>query len=97
MPTTSIERCPSSHEPSAANLATFGVEGAAPILNPPEAAILALAAIQPRPWFLNQTLAIRRVMTVSIPIDHRLVDGELGGKVLRHVTMLLEEPALAIL
>lgn len=79
------------------NVGTFGVEGATPILNPPEAAILALGAIQQRPWGVDGSVALRDVMTLSISIDHRLVDGELGAKVLRHVSRLLTNPGLALL
>jgi 2-oxoisovalerate dehydrogenase E2 component (dihydrolipoyl transacylase) len=79
------------------NVGTFGVEGATPILNPPEAAILALGAIQQRPWGLDGSVVLRDVMTLSISIDHRLVDGELGAKVLRHVSRLLTNPGLALL
>jgi 2-oxoisovalerate dehydrogenase E2 component (dihydrolipoyl transacylase) len=79
------------------NVGTFGVEGATPILNPPEAAILALGAIQQRPWGVDGAVALRDVMTLSISIDHRLVDGELGAKVLRHVSRVLTNPGLALL
>jgi pyruvate dehydrogenase E2 component (dihydrolipoamide acetyltransferase) len=79
------------------NVGTFGVEGATPILNPPEAAILALGAIQQRPWGVDGSVTLRDVMTLSISIDHRLVDGELGAQVLRHVSRLLTNPGLALL
>lgn len=79
------------------NVGTFGVEGATPILNPPEAAILAIGAITPKPWVVNGAIEVREAMTLSISIDHRLVDGELGASVLRHVAGLLEDPARALL
>jgi 2-oxoisovalerate dehydrogenase E2 component (dihydrolipoyl transacylase) len=79
------------------NVGTFGVEGATPILNPPEAAILALGSIRPRPWVVDGAVAVRDVMTLSISIDHRLVDGELGANVLNHVASVLNDPALALL
>ncbi len=79
------------------NVGSFGVDGATPILNPPEAAILALGAIQPRPWVVDGAVVVREVMTLSISIDHRLVDGELGAGVLRHVADLLHDPARALL
>lgn len=79
------------------NVGTFGVEGATPILNPPEAAIIALGAIQQRPWVVDGRVEVRDVMTLSISIDHRLVDGELGATFLRKVAMLLHNPALALL
>jgi pyruvate dehydrogenase E2 component (dihydrolipoamide acetyltransferase) len=79
------------------NVGTFGVEGATPILNPPEAAILALGAIQPRAWVVDGLVEVRDVMTLSISIDHRLVDGELGANVLHHVAELLNDPARSLL
>lgn len=79
------------------NVGSFGVDGAVPILNPPEAAILALGAIQQRPWVVDRVIEVRDVMTLSISIDHRLVDGELGANVLNHVIALLNDPARALL
>jgi 2-oxoisovalerate dehydrogenase E2 component (dihydrolipoyl transacylase) len=79
------------------NVGTFGVEGATPILNPPEAAILGLGVIRPRPWVVEGSVEVREVMTLSISIDHRVVDGELGGNVLRHIAELLSVPARALL
>ncbi|MDQ6523982.1 dihydrolipoamide acetyltransferase family protein [Nocardioides sp. LHD-245] len=79
------------------NVGSFGVEGATPILNPPEAAILALGAIEQRPWVVDGALDVREVMTLSISIDHRLVDGELGATVLRCVADILSDPARALL
>ena len=73
------------------------MEGATPILNPPEAAILALGAIAPRPWVVDGELQVRDVMTLSISIDHRLVDGELGASVLQHIARLLNDPGRALL
>jgi pyruvate dehydrogenase E2 component (dihydrolipoamide acetyltransferase) len=58
------------------NLGVFGVDAGTPILNPGEAAILALGAAQSRPWEFHGELALRRVMTLSLSFDHRLVDGE---------------------
>ena len=57
---------------------TFGVEGATPILTVGGCHSRARGHTA-APWSLNQTLAIRSVMTVSSSIDHRLIDGELGG------------------
>lgn len=79
------------------NVGSFGVEGATPIINPPEAAILAVGVSQPRPWVVAERVEIRDVMTLSISIDHRLVDGELGASVLHHVADLLHDPARALL
>lgn len=79
------------------NVGTFGVEGATPILNPPEAAILSLGAVNMRPWVEGRTVVPREVMTLAISIDHRLVDGELGANALTCVADLLADPGLSLL
>lgn len=77
---------------SISSVGTFGVEGATPIINPPEAAILAVGAVSERPWVVDGQLAVRELMTLSISVDHRLVDGQLGGEVLRFVSAILNDP-----
>jgi 2-oxoisovalerate dehydrogenase E2 component (dihydrolipoyl transacylase) len=77
------------------NIGVFGVEGATPIINPGESAILALGQIQRRPWAHKDQIALRSVATLSLSFDHRLVDGELGSKVLTDIARLLERPSRA--
>lgn len=79
------------------NLGVFGVDAGTPILNPGEAAILALGAAQNRPWEFHGELALRRVMTLSLSFDHRLVDGEQAARFLADLGGLLGDPALAML
>jgi pyruvate dehydrogenase E2 component (dihydrolipoamide acetyltransferase) len=79
------------------NLGVFGVDAGTPILNPGEAAILALGAAQNRPWEYHGELALRRVMTLSLSFDHRLVDGEQAARFLADLGGLLGDPALAML
>ena len=57
------------------NVGVFGVDAGVPILNPGEAAILALGAVQRRPWEHDGDVALRDVVTLSLAFDHRLVDG----------------------
>src|SRR5690606_8072139 len=66
-------------------IGVFGVGGGPPILNPGEAAILAFGQIRDMPWVHKGRIRIRKVTTLSLSFDHRLVDGELGSKVLRDV------------
>ena len=61
------------------NVGVFGVDAGVPILNPGEAAILAVGAVQRRPWEHEGELALRHVVTLSLAFDHRLVDGEASG------------------
>ncbi|MET9958538.1 dihydrolipoamide acetyltransferase family protein [Streptomyces sp. NPDC006326] len=74
------------------NVGVFGVDTGTPILNPGESAILAVGAIGLRPWVHHGKVRPRQVMTLALSFDHRLVDGELGSKVLADVAALLERP-----
>ncbi|MGH3241852.1 MAG: dihydrolipoamide acetyltransferase family protein [Spirillospora sp.] len=74
------------------NVGVFGVDSGTPILTPGEAAILAFGQIRDMPWVHEGELAIRKVTTLSLSFDHRIVDGELGSRVLRDVGAMLEDP-----
>ena len=74
------------------NVGVFGVDVGTPILNPGEVAILALGQIRDMPWVVDGQLAVRKVTTLALSFDHRVVDGELGSKVLRDVGAMLEDP-----
>lgn len=74
------------------NVGVFGVDTGTPILTPGEAAILAFGQIRDMPWVHEGELAIRKVTTLSLSFDHRIVDGELGSRVLRDVGDMLEDP-----
>ncbi|MFF3624374.1 dihydrolipoamide acetyltransferase family protein [Streptomyces sp. NPDC002467] len=74
------------------NVGVFGVDTGTPILNPGESAILAVGAINRRPWVHKGKVKPRHVLTLALSFDHRLVDGELGSKVLADVARLLEHP-----
>jgi pyruvate dehydrogenase E2 component (dihydrolipoamide acetyltransferase) len=74
------------------NVGVFGVDSGTPILTPGEAAILAFGMIRDAPWVADGQLAIRKVTTLSLSFDHRIVDGELGSAVLRDVGSMLEDP-----
>jgi pyruvate dehydrogenase E2 component (dihydrolipoamide acetyltransferase) len=79
------------------NPGVFGVDAGTPILNPGEAAILALGAVQNRPWEFQGELALRRVMTLSLSFDHRVIDGAEASQFLAELGALLGDPALAML
>lgn len=74
------------------NVGVFGVDSGTPILTPGEAAILAFGQIRDMPWVHEGELAIRKVTTLALSFDHRIVDGELGSRVLRDVGDMLEDP-----
>ncbi|GHF43836.1 dihydrolipoamide acetyltransferase component of pyruvate dehydrogenase complex [Streptomyces mashuensis] len=74
------------------NVGVFGVDTGTPILNPGESAILAVGAIKLQPWVHKGKVKPRHVTTLALSFDHRLVDGELGSKVLADIAAVLEDP-----
>ena len=78
---------------SITNIGVFGIDAGTPILNPGEAAIVALGSVRKAPWVHNDQLAVRQVMSLSLSFDHRLVDGEQGSKFLADLGAILSDPA----
>jgi pyruvate dehydrogenase E2 component (dihydrolipoamide acetyltransferase) len=78
------------------NLGMFGVERFVAVLNPPQAAILAVGAIEERAVVRDGELAARPVMEMTLSCDHRSVDGATASEFLRTVKQFLEEPGLAL-
>ncbi len=74
------------------NVGIFGVDTGTPILSPGEAAILAFGQVKDAPWVVDGELAVRKVCTLALSFDHRLVDGDLGSAVLRDVGAMLTDP-----
>jgi len=82
---------------SISNLGMFGIEEFTAVINPPEAAILAVGAIQPTPVVKDGQVVVERRMRVTLSCDHRVVDGATGAAFLETFTQLLEEPARLLL
>jgi len=83
------------------SISNFGVYGTTigfPIINQPQVAILGVGAIKKRPVVINDAIAIRPIMYLSLTIDHRLVDGAMGAQFLQRITQLLEsyDPEMTI-
>ena len=74
------------------NLGMFGVEEFSAIINPPEAAILAVGSIREEVIVSGGTLKAGRVMTVVLSADHRLIDGALAAKFMARLKEFLEFP-----
>ncbi|WP_405736954.1 2-oxo acid dehydrogenase subunit E2 [Streptomyces sp. NBC_01537] len=74
------------------NVGVFGIDTGTPILNPGESAILAFGAVKEQPWVHKGRVRVRQVTTLALSFDHRLVDGELGSKVLGDTAAILEYP-----
>jgi pyruvate dehydrogenase E2 component (dihydrolipoamide acetyltransferase) len=81
---------------SITNIGVFGIDAGTPILNPGEAAILALGAVRKMPWEHKDEVALRQVMTLSLSFDHRLVDGEQGSRFLQDLGAILSDPGMAL-
>ncbi|MGH3069740.1 MAG: dihydrolipoamide acetyltransferase family protein, partial [Streptosporangiaceae bacterium] len=78
------------------NVGVFGVDAGTPIITPPEAAILAFGRIKDAPWVVDGQLAVRKVTTLSLSFDHRIVDGDLGSAVLRDIGAMLHDPTVML-
>ncbi|MEV1130986.1 dihydrolipoamide acetyltransferase family protein [Agromyces sp. NPDC049794] len=81
---------------SITNIGVFGIDAGTPILNPGEAAIIAMGAVRRQPWEHRGEIALREVMTLSLSFDHRLVDGQQGSRFLADIGAILREPGLAL-
>ncbi|WP_431043327.1 dihydrolipoamide acetyltransferase family protein [Streptomyces sp. P1-3] len=78
------------------NYGVFGVDGSTPIINHPEAAMLGVGRIVPKPWVHEGELAIRKVVQLSFTFDHRVCDGGTAGGFLRYVADCVEHPAVLL-
>jgi pyruvate dehydrogenase E2 component (dihydrolipoyllysine-residue acetyltransferase) len=77
---------------SISNMGMYGVSQFAAIINPPQSAILAVAAGQPRPVVKHGALAVATVMTCTLAVDHRVVDGALGAEWMAAFKAIVEDP-----
>ncbi|MFJ9826842.1 dihydrolipoamide acetyltransferase family protein [Streptomyces sp. NPDC101160] len=78
------------------NYGVFGVDGSTPIINHPEAAMLGVGRIVPKPWVHQGELAVRQVVQLSLTFDHRVCDGGTAGGFLRYVADCVENPAVLL-
>src|SRR5262245_20990393 len=78
------------------NLGMYGVEIFTAVLNPPQAAILAVGAIEEKPVVEDDEFYARPLMAMTLTCDHRAVDGAKAAEFLRELKTLLEEPGLAL-
>ena len=77
---------------SLSNLGMYGVKEFKAIINPPQAAILACGATEEKPVVRNGQLGVAQVMTLTLSVDHRVIDGALGAELLGAVKTSLEKP-----
>ncbi len=79
------------------NMGMFGVSGFGAIINPPQAAILAISGIQEQPVIKNGAVVPGKVMNITLSADHRVVDGVAGAEFIKSVQHYLENPAALLL
>ncbi len=79
------------------NMGMYGVKEFAAIINPPQSCILAIGAAEQRPVVKDGALAIATVMTCTLSVDHRSVDGALGAEFMAAFKALIEEPLTMLL
>ncbi len=82
---------------SVSNLGMFGITEFAAIINPPQGCILAVGAGQQRPVVKDAALAVATVMTCTLSVDHRVVDGAVGAEFLAAFKKLIEDPLAMLL
>ena len=79
------------------NLGMFGIKEFSAIINPPQSCILAVGAGEQRPVVTEGALAVATVMTCTLSVDHRSVDGAVGAKFLAAFKRLIEDPLTMML
>jgi pyruvate dehydrogenase E2 component (dihydrolipoamide acetyltransferase) len=81
---------------SISNLGMLGIDEFTAVINPPEAAILAVGAVTPKPVVRDGQVVVRQMMRVTMSCDHRVIDGATGARFLQTFKRLLENPLLMI-
>jgi pyruvate dehydrogenase E2 component (dihydrolipoamide acetyltransferase) len=81
---------------SISNLGMMGIDEFTAVINPPEAAILAVGAMTPKPVVRDGEIVVRQMMRVTMSCDHRVVDGAIGARFLQTFKKILENPLYLI-
>ena len=82
---------------SVSNLGMFGIKDFAAVINPPQGCILAVGAGEQRPVVKDGALTIATVMSCTLSVDHRVVDGAVGAQFLAAFKTLIEDPLSMLL
>lgn len=78
------------------NLGMYGVESSTPIINQPEVGILGVSTMEEKMVIRKGEPVIRLMMTLSLTVDHRVIDGAVAAQFLQYVKTLLEKPAMML-
>ena len=82
---------------SISNLGMFGVDNFDAVINPPHGAILAVGRGLQKPIVNeDETISVANLMSLTLSVDHRVIDGALGAKLLQSITKYLEDPVLML-
>jgi pyruvate dehydrogenase E2 component (dihydrolipoamide acetyltransferase) len=81
---------------SVSNLGMFGIDQFTAIINPPEAGILAIGAVEEKPVVIDGDLVVRKRLRVTMSCDHRVIDGATGAKFLQTLRRLIENPLMLV-
>ena len=81
---------------SISNLGMFGIEEFTAVINPPEAAILAVGAVQEKPVVVDGEVTVRPRMRITLSCDHRVIDGATGAQFLQTLVDNLEDPMMML-
>ncbi|MDR2831737.1 MAG: pyruvate dehydrogenase complex dihydrolipoamide acetyltransferase [Rickettsiales bacterium] len=79
------------------NLGMFGIKAFSAIINPPQSCIMAVGASKKQPIVINDKIEIAEIMTVTLSVDHRTVDGALGAKFLNAFKHYIENPLVMLI
>ena len=82
---------------SVSNLGMYGISAFAAIINPPQSMILAVGTAEQRPVVKDGALAVATMMSCTLSVDHRVVDGALGAQFLQAFKGLIEDPLTMLL
>ena len=82
---------------SISNLGMFGIEEFTAVINPPEAGIIAVGAVEERPVVVDGQVVVQPRMRVTMSCDHRVIDGAQGARFLATLKSFLEEPAAILI
>ncbi len=81
---------------SVSNLGMLGIDEFTAIINPPEAAILAVGAVEDKAVVVGGTIVVAKRMRVTMSCDHRVIDGALGAQFLQTLRRLIENPLMLV-
>jgi pyruvate dehydrogenase E2 component (dihydrolipoamide acetyltransferase) len=74
------------------NLGDHGADLVHGVISPPEVALVGIGRPTERPWVVDGSVAVRRIVTITLAADHRATDGASGSRFLRKIADLLEDP-----